>query len=83
MDHLTPQQTFDFLAADPTAVFVDCRSEMEFYFVGHPVGAIAWPPGPSLERKPMSRTRSQLFCLAAFAQVIEPLILRREAHGDF
>ena len=54
MDHLTPKETFDFLAKDPTAVFVDCRSEMEFLFVGHPVGAmmIPWNDGPEWEINP-------------------------------
>lgn len=54
MNHLTPRQTFDFLAQHPTAVFVDCRSEMEFLFVGHPVGAmmIPWNDGPDWEINP-------------------------------
>ena len=54
MDHLTPKQAFDFLSKDPTAVFVDCRSEMEFLFVGHPVGAmmIPWNDGPEWEINP-------------------------------
>jgi rhodanese-related sulfurtransferase len=43
MKNLTPKETFDFLKANPTAVFVDCRSEWEFLFVGHPVGAILIP----------------------------------------
>ena len=54
MDHLTPQQAHEFLKKDPTAVFVDCRSEMEFLFVGHPVGAmmIPWNDGPDWEINP-------------------------------
>ncbi len=54
MDHLTPKQAAAFLSADPTAVFVDCRSEMEFLFVGHPVGAmmIPWNDGPEWEINP-------------------------------
>ena len=36
------------------AVFIDCRSEMEFFFVGHPVGAqhVAWNDGPDWEINP-------------------------------
>jgi rhodanese-related sulfurtransferase len=35
-------------------VFVDCRSEMEYLFVGHPVGAqhVAWNDGPDWEINP-------------------------------
>ena len=43
MDHLTPKQTYQYLKDNPDAVFVDCRSEMEYMFVGHPVGAMMVP----------------------------------------
>lgn len=43
MQHLTPRETYDFLREHADAVFVDCRSEWEFLFVGHPVGAILIP----------------------------------------
>ena len=54
MKHLTPQEAQDLLAKNPQAVFVDCRSEMEYYFVGHPVGAqhVAWNDGPDWEVNP-------------------------------
>jgi len=54
MNHLTPHDAHALLSADPTAVFVDCRSEMEFLFVGHPVGAmmIPWNDGPDWEINP-------------------------------
>ena len=39
MEHLTPKETAQFLHDNPKALFIDCRSEMEFLFVGHPVGA--------------------------------------------
>ena len=54
MNHLTPSKAAEFLAKDPTAIFVDCRSEMEFLFVGHPVGAmmIPWNDGPEWEINP-------------------------------
>lgn len=54
MEHLTPRQTFDFLQAHPDAVFIDCRSEMEFLFVGHPTGAILvpWNDGPDWDINP-------------------------------
>jgi hypothetical protein len=43
MDHFTPKETFKFLKENPDAVFIDCRSEMEFMFVGHPKGAMMVP----------------------------------------
>jgi rhodanese-related sulfurtransferase len=48
MKHLEPHQAFEFLKQHSEAVLVDCRSEMEYLFVGHPVGAVhvAWNDGP-------------------------------------
>jgi rhodanese-related sulfurtransferase len=47
MGHLPPRQALQFLEAHPDALFLDCRSEMEYLFVGHPVGAlhVAWNDG--------------------------------------
>ncbi|GAB4175604.1 MAG: hypothetical protein OHK0026_15460 [Rhodocyclaceae bacterium] len=54
MKHLTPREAAEFLRQNPTAVFVDVRSEMEFLFVGHPVGAIMipWNDGPNWDINP-------------------------------
>ncbi|MCW5603668.1 MAG: rhodanese-like domain-containing protein, partial [Burkholderiales bacterium] len=54
MKHLEPKQAFEFLKQNPNAVFIDCRSEMEYLFVGHPVGAqhVAWNDGPDWEINP-------------------------------
>jgi rhodanese-related sulfurtransferase len=54
MDHLKPKQAYDFLHAHPDAVLIDCRSEVEFLFVGHPIGAIhiAWSEAPDWEINP-------------------------------
>ena len=54
MEHLTPKETAKFLHENPKALFIDCRSEMEFLFVGHPVGAqhVAWNDGPDWEINP-------------------------------
>ena len=43
MKHLTPMETHAFLEENREAVFIDCRSEWEFLFVGHPIGAILIP----------------------------------------
>lgn len=54
MKHLEPREAYEFLQSTPDALFVDCRSEMEYLFVGHPVGAIhvAWNDGPNWEVNP-------------------------------
>ena len=54
MNHLKPKDAANFLSQNATAVFVDCRSEMEFLFVGHPVGAmmIPWNDGPDWDINP-------------------------------
>ena len=54
MENLTPLQTREFLAGQPDALFLDCRSEAEFYFVGHPEGAVhvAWAEAPDWEINP-------------------------------
>ena len=54
MKHLTAREAHEFLAATPHAVFIDCRSEMEYLFVGHPVGAlhVAWNDGPDWDINP-------------------------------
>lgn len=40
---ITPQEAWELLQANPRAVFVDVRSNMEYLFVGHPVGAVHIP----------------------------------------
>src|SRR5215218_5276784 len=54
MKHLKPQEAFQFLEQHPQAVLVDCRSEMEYLFVGHPKGAhhVAWNDGPDWDINP-------------------------------
>jgi rhodanese-related sulfurtransferase len=54
MDHLTPQQAFDELQASPNTLLIDCRTEAEFYYVGHPVDAvnIEWNTEPDFEINP-------------------------------
>jgi rhodanese-related sulfurtransferase len=47
MEHLEPGDAYEFLRKHPDALLIDCRSEMEYLFVGHPVGAlhVAWNDG--------------------------------------
>ncbi len=54
MKHLEPKEAHQFLKKNLDAVFVDCRSEIEYLFVGHPVGALSvpWNDGPDSEVNP-------------------------------
>jgi rhodanese-related sulfurtransferase len=54
MEHLEPKQAYELLRKNPDAIFIDCRSEMEYLFVGHPSGAIhvAWNDGPNWDVNP-------------------------------
>jgi rhodanese-related sulfurtransferase len=54
MRHLEPRDAFEFLHATPQALLLDCRSEMEYLFVGHPAGAlhVSWNDGPDWEVNP-------------------------------
>ena len=54
MTDLEPRQAQRFLQDHPDALFVDCRTDLEYFFVGHPVGAlhVAWHEGPDWEVNP-------------------------------
>ena len=54
MQHLTPKQAHEFLHDNPEAVFIDVRSEIEFFFVGHPEDSILipWYDSPDWEVNP-------------------------------
>ncbi|MGH6693069.1 MAG: rhodanese-like domain-containing protein [Gammaproteobacteria bacterium] len=54
MKHLKPKEAHAFLTTNPNALFIDCRSEMEYLFVGHPDGAlhVAWNDGADWEINP-------------------------------
>jgi rhodanese-related sulfurtransferase len=54
MKHLKPKEASEFLQRNPEAVLIDCRSEIEYLFVGHPSGAhhVAWNDGPEWDINP-------------------------------
>lgn len=54
MQHLDPRTAHALLQQKPEAVLVDCRTEIEHMYVGHPVGAehVAWQEGPDWEIDP-------------------------------
>ncbi|HQR58489.1 MAG TPA: rhodanese-like domain-containing protein, partial [Azonexus sp.] len=54
MQNLDPVAAYNFLHANPEALLVDCRTEVEYMCVGHPKGAehIAWQESPDWEIDP-------------------------------
>jgi rhodanese-related sulfurtransferase len=54
LQHISPKQAMDMIDNEHNVVFVDVRSEMEFLFIGHPVGAvnIPWIEEPEWEINP-------------------------------
>ncbi len=51
---ITAREAYDFMKAEPSAVLIDIRSNMEYLFVGHAKGAshIAWIDEPEWEINP-------------------------------
>lgn len=54
MKEMTSREAWRFLQEHPDALLVDVRSEIEFLFVGHPVGArhVSWNDGPEWDINP-------------------------------
>jgi rhodanese-related sulfurtransferase len=54
IENLTPQQAWELLQQNTSAVLVDVRTQMEHAYVGHPIGAvhIPWKEAPSWEINP-------------------------------
>jgi rhodanese-related sulfurtransferase len=75
MKHLTPREAHDFLHQNPDALLVDVRSEMEYLFVGHPVGAlhVAWNDGPDWDINP--HFVGQVKKLAGTQEAHRPIVL--------
>ncbi len=51
IENLSPQQCWELLQSNPSAVLVDVRTQMEHSYVGHPIGAvhIPWKEAPGWE----------------------------------
>ena len=75
MEHLRPKEAIEFLSKSPNALFIDCRSEMEYLFVGHPAGAlhVAWNDGPDWEIDPHFVGRVKK--LAGTNHTMRPIVL--------
>lgn len=80
MQHLDSKAAFTFLQAEPQAVLVDCRTEIEYLYVGHPVGAehVAWQEGPDWEIDPQFAYKVQRLVKGALARPV--LLICRNGH---
>ena len=54
MKHLHPKQAHEIVTASPNTLLIDCRTEFEFFYVGHAVGSIniEWHTAPDFEINP-------------------------------
>ena len=54
MEHLSPKQAHEFVRSNPEALFIDCRSDAEYFFVGHALGSmhVAWYDAPDWDYNP-------------------------------
>ncbi|MDH3386387.1 MAG: rhodanese-like domain-containing protein [Gammaproteobacteria bacterium] len=43
VQHIGAQEAFDLMKKEPSTAFIDVRSDMEYLFIGHPVGAVNIP----------------------------------------
>ena len=75
MKHFEPKEAYAFLRSNPNSIFVDCRSEMEYLFVGHPLGAlhVAWNDGTDWEVNP--HFVGQVRKLAGTNHATRPIVL--------
>jgi rhodanese-related sulfurtransferase len=66
---ISPENTWEIIQKKPNAIFIDCRSSMEFLFVGHPVGAvnIAWIDEPDWDINPNFATEVRKLILGGIA----------------
>ena len=75
MKSLEPREAHEFLQSHGDALLIDCRSEMEYLFVGHPLGAlhVAWNDGPDWEINP--HFVGQVRKLAGTNHTTRPIVL--------
>lgn len=67
MQHLLPTEAHAYLESTPEALFVDCRSNAEYYFVGHPKGAVHVPWFDGVDWEPNPHFVGQVRTLAGNA----------------
>ena len=54
MEHLHPKKAHEVIQNNPNTLLIDCRTEVEFFYVGHPVDAIniEWNTAPDFDVNP-------------------------------
>lgn len=54
MKHLTPVEAHEIMQRDRNALLVDCRTELEYFYVGHPLRSvnIEWHVAPDFTVNP-------------------------------
>ena len=54
MEHYHPKQAYQILQDSPNTLLIDCRTEIEHFYVGHPMDAIniEWNTAPDFEENP-------------------------------
>jgi rhodanese-related sulfurtransferase len=54
MKHLRPAEAYELMQREERALLIDTRTEIEFFYVGHPTGAIniEWHMSPDFEINP-------------------------------
>lgn len=80
MQHLDPLAAHAYLQANPEAVLVDCRTEIEHMYVGHPVGAehVAWQEAPEWAIDPQFAARVRRLVKGDLARPV--LLICRSGH---
>ena len=65
---ISPQEAWEIMQKEPRTVMIDVRSDMEFLFVGHPVGAIhiPWIDYPDWKLNPDFVTEVRKLVLGGF-----------------
>ena len=43
VEHISAKAAYSLLEKEPSAAFIDVRSDMEYLFIGHPIGAVNIP----------------------------------------
>ena len=54
MEHHHPKQAHEIIQAEPNTLLIDVRTEVEFFYVGHPTDAIniEWNTAPDFDVNP-------------------------------
>jgi rhodanese-related sulfurtransferase len=68
---LTSVEAYEFLQKEPRAVLIDTRSNMEFLFIGHPIGAIniPWIDEPDWKINPHFATEVRKVLLGGLSHI--------------